>query len=409
MMRFEWLVARRYLRSRNKPAVLRLVSWLSVVGIAAGVATLVIALAMNTGFRSALQDRLLAVSAHVHLTRPGSAGIPDYLALAERVRAVPGVAGAAPALYETLLLSTGNQARGMVLKGIDPALERQTNQVFAQMSGAAAEFAADKDGIAALVLGRMLAQDLKIAAGDYVTLTSPQGRLTPFGMVPRTRRFLVRGIFDSGFYDYDANWGFVTLASAQALAGTGDVANVVEVRLDHADQAAGAAPALAEKAGTGIVARTWGEENRALFRALRLEKLVTGIFIGLITFVAGLNILVVLAMTVADKARDIAVLMAMGARREQVRAIFVLQGLLAGGLGTFAGAVMGYSFAVVANHWRMVHLDPEVYAISYVPFHPSAWDAVWIALAVLTICVGATMYPARMAAQIVPAETLRYE
>ena len=409
MMRIEWLVALRYLRSRNKPAVLRLVSWLSVVGIAAGVATLVIALAMNTGFRSALQDRLLAVSAHVHLTRPGSAGIPDYLAMAERVRAVPGVVGAAPALYQTVLLSTGNQARGIVLKGIDPQLERQTNQVFAQMSGATAEFSPDNDGIAALVLGRALAQDLKIAAGEYVTLTSPQGRLTPFGMVPRTRRFLVRGIFDSGFYDYDANWGFVTLASAQALAGTGDVANVVEVRLERADEAAAAAPVLAEKAGAGFVARTWGEENRALFRALRLEKLVTGIFIGLITFVAGLNILVVLAMTVADKARDIAVLMAMGARREQVRAIFVLQGLLAGGLGTIVGAVMGYSFAVIANHWRLVHLDPEVYAISYVPFHPSTWDAVWIALAVLTICVGATMYPARMAARIVPAETLRYE
>ena len=408
-MRFEWLVALRYLRSRNKPAVLRLVSWLSVVGIAAGVATLVVALAMNTGFRGALQDRLLAVSAHVHLTRPGSAGIPDYLALADRVRAVPGVSGAAPALYLTVLLSTGNQARGIVMKGIDPQLERQTNQVFAGMTGAPAGFAADKDGIGAVLLGRGLAQDLKVAAGDYVTLTSPQGRLTPFGIVPRTRRFRVSGIFDSGFYDYDANWGFVTLASAQALAGTGDVANVVEVRLDQADRAAAAAPALAILAGSGFQARTWAEENRALFRALRLEKLVTAIFIGLITFVAGLNILVVLAMTVADKSKDIAVLMAMGARREQVRAIFVLQGLVAGAIGTAAGAVAGYSFAVAANHWRLVHLDPEVYAISYVPFHPSALDAVWIALAVEAICAGATLYPARMAARIVPAEILRYE
>ena len=412
-MRFEWLVALRYLRSRNKPAVLRLVSWLSVVGVAAGVATLVIALAMNTGFRSALQDRLLAVSAHVHLTRPGSAGIPDYLELAGRVRAVPGVAGAAPALYQTVLLSGGDRARGIVLKGIDPQLERQTNQVFAQQGSPGAvfspDFSPDKDGIAAVVLGRTLAQDLKIGAGDYVTLTSPQGRLTPFGMVPRTRRFRVSGIFDSGFYDYDANWGFVTLPSAQALAGTGDVANVVEVRLEHADLAAAAAQALGGVAGSGYLARTWGEENHALFRALRLEKLVTAIFIGLITFVAGLNILVVLAMTVADKSRDIAVLMAMGARREQVRVIFVLQGLVAGALGTLAGAVAGYSFALVADHWRLVRLDPEVYAISYVPFHPSALDGLWIALAVVAICVGATVYPAQMAARIVPAEILRYE
>ena len=408
-MRLEWLVALRYLRSRNKPAVLRLVSWLSVLGIAAGVATLIVALAMNTGFRSALQDRLLAVSAHVHLSRPGSAGISDYFSVADRLRSVPGVAGASPALYQTVLLSTGNQARGLVLKGVDPDVEGQTNQVFAHMSGVSAAFTADKDGIAALLLGRVLAQDLKIAAGDYVTLTSPQGRLTPFGVVPRTRRLLVSGVFESGFYDYDANWGFVTLGSAQALAGAGDVANVIEVRLNQADRAAAAAPELAGKAGNGFVARTWAEENRALFRALRLEKLVTAIFIGLITFVAGLNILVVLAMTVADKARDIAVLMAMGARREQIRAIFVLQGLVAGAIGTLAGAVTGYSIAVAANHWRLVALDPEVYAISYVPFYPSALDAFWIALAVIAICGGATVYPAQMAARIVPAETLRYE
>ena len=408
-MRLEWLVALRYLRSRNKPAVLRLVSWLSVLGIAAGVATLIVALAMNTGFRSALQERLLAVSAHVHLSRPGSAGIADYLSVADRLRSVPGVAGASPALYQTVLLSTGNQARGLVLKGVDPNVEGQTNHVFAHMSGVPAAFAADKDGIAALLLGRVLAQDLKIAAGDYVTLTSPQGRLTPFGVVPRTRRFLVSGVFESGFYDYDANWGFVTLGSAQALAGAGDVANVIEVRLNQADRAAAAAPELAGKAGNGFVARTWAEENRALFRALRLEKLVTAIFIGLITFVAGLNILVVLAMTVADKARDIAVLMAMGARREQIRAIFVLQGLVAGAIGTLAGAVTGYSIALAANHWRLVALDPEVYAISYVPFQPSALDAFWIALAVIAICGGATVYPAQMAARIVPAETLRYE
>ena len=408
-MRLEWLVALRYLRSRNKPAVLRLVSWLSVLGIAAGVATLIVALAMNTGFRSALQERLLAVSAHVHLSRPGSAGIADYLSVADRLRAVPGVAGASPALYQTVLLSTGNQARGLVLKGVDPNVEGQTNHVFAHMSGVPAAFAADKDDIAALLLGRVLAQDLKIAAGDYVTLTSPQGRLTPFGVVPRTRRFLVSGVFESGFYDYDANWGFVTLGSAQALAGAGDVANVIEVRLNQADRAAAAAPELAGKAGNGFVARTWAEENRALFRALRLEKLVTAIFIGLITFVAGLNILVVLAMTVADKARDIAVLMAMGARREQIRAIFVLQGLVAGAIGTLVGAVTGYSIALAANHWRLVALDPEVYAISYVPFQPSALDALWIALAVIAICGGATVYPAQMAARIVPAETLRYE
>ncbi len=408
-MRFEWLVALRYLRSRHKPAVLRLISWLSVLGVAAGVATLIIALAMNSGFRSALEDRLLAVTAHVHLTRPGSAGIPDYLALARRLRSEPGVTGVAPALYLTVLLSTGEKARGIVLKGIVPHLERETNQVVGRLSGDAGAFAPDGDGIDALLVGRGLAEDLKLKPGDYITLTSPQGRLTPFGMVPRSRRFRVSGLFESGFYDYDANWGFVLLRAAQGLAGTGDVANVLEVRLRGADQADAAAKMFTRGAGSGFLARTWSEENRALFRALRLEKLVTAIFIGLITFVAGLNILVVLAMTVTEKARDIAVLMAMGARRAQVRTIFVLQGLLTGALGTFAGSVIGYFVAFTADRWRIVHLDPEVYAIAYVPFHPSALDALWIALAAVGICVGATLYPAQMAARILPVEILRYE
>ena len=189
------------------------------------------------------------------------------------------------------------------------------------------DFAPDADGIPAVLVGRILANDLEISAGDYVTLTSPQGNLTPFGMLPRSRRFRVTGVFDSGFYDYDANWGFVTLPAAQALAGIGDVVSLLEVRVTHLDDASAIAAELLKRAGNGFTTTTWMDENRALFRALSLEKLVTALFIGLITFVAGLNILVVLTMTVTDRARDIAVLMAMGARRQQIRKIFILQGL----------------------------------------------------------------------------------
>lgn len=410
-MKFEWLVALRYLRSPYKPAVLRLITVLSVVGVAAGVATLVIALAVNTGFRQTLQDRLLGVTAHVNLTRPGSEGIRDYSAVLARVRDTPGVRSVAPAIYQTVLLSTGNRARGIVLKGIDPELEQKSNEVL-RRGGAvdpSARLAPDENGIEAILLGKMLAQELRLRAGDYVTITSPQGRLTPFGMIPRSRRFRVTGVFDSGFYDYDANWGFVTLAAAQGLAGTGDVVSVLEVRLEQIDQAGPAAQLLLEKAGPGFSATTWMEQNRALFRALRLEKLVTAIFIGLITFVAGLNILVVLAMTVSDKARDIAVLMALGARREQVRNIFVWQGLAVGAFGTLAGLVMGYGLAWAADAWRLIPLDPEVYAIPYVPFQPNLLDAFWIAAATLAISVAATYYPARAAARILPVEILRYE
>jgi len=408
-MKFEWLVARRYLRSPHRPAVLRLVTLLAVAGVAAGVGTLVIALAMNTGFRQTIRDRLLGVTADVNLTRPGADGLRDYRALAEELRATPGVRAAAPAIYQTVLLSAGGRARGIVLKGIDPELERRSNEALRRVVAGAADFAADADGMDAILLGRILGQELKIGAGDYVTLTSPQGRLTPYGMVPRSRRFRVAGIFDSGFYDYDANWGFITLGAGQGLAGTGDLVNVIEFRIEQSDRAAELAGVLARKAGPGYSATTWMDENRALFRALRLEKLVTAIFIGLITFVAGLNILVVLAMTVSDKARDIAVLMAMGARREQVRNIFILQGLAVGALGTCAGLVAGYGIAWAADSYRLIPLDPQVYAVPFVPFHPNGLDGAWIAAVALAISVAATFVPARSAARILPVEILRYE
>ncbi len=408
-MTFEWLVALRYLRSRHKPAVLRLVTLLSVVGVAAGVTTLVIALAMNTGFRQVLRERLLGVIAHINLKPIGTGGIRDYRELIARLQATPGVRSIAPAVYNTVLLSGGGRARGIVLKGIDPELERRSNQALEHIVAGAADFAPDSDGIPGLLVGRILAEELKISAGDYVTLTSPQGSLTPFGMIPRSRRFRVEGLFDSGFYDYDANWGFITLAAAEGLAGTGDTASLLEVRVQHLDDAPAVAQSLLRKAGPGFTTTTWMDENRALFRALSLEKLVTAIFIGLITFVAGLNILVVLAMTVTDKARDIAVLMAMGARREQVRNIFILQGLLVGILGTLVGLAVGYGAAWLANARQLIPLNPEVYSVSYVPFRSNAIDAFWIAAAALAISVAATLIPARAAARILPVEILRYE
>jgi lipoprotein-releasing system permease protein len=408
-MRFAWLVARRYLRSPYKPAVLRLVTLFSVIGIAAGVATLVIALAMNTGFRRTIQDRLLGVSAHVNLTRPGAEGIADYRALAERLSHVDGVRSVSPAIYLTVLLSGSGHARGVVIKGIDPDLESRTDDALRRIVSGLADFAPDADGFDSVVVGKLMAEELNIRAGDYVTLTSPEGRLTPYGMVPRSRRFRVTGVFDSGFYDYDANWAFATLAATQNLAGVGDVASVLEFRVQDVDRAADAARVISAAAGPGLATTTWQDENRALFRALRLEKLVTALFIGLITFVAGLNILVVLAMTVTDRARDIAVLMSLGSYRNQVRNIFVLQGLTVGVVGTITGLVAGYTISWAAGTYRLIPLDPQVYSVPFVPFQANALDAVWIAAAALAISVAATLIPARAASRILPVDILRYE
>jgi lipoprotein-releasing system permease protein len=408
-MTFEWLVALRYLRAPNRPAVLRLVTLLAVIGVAAGVGTLVIALSMNTGFRQAIRDRLLSVTAHVNLKPLGPDGIHDYRNLISRLGSAPGVRSIEPAIYNTVLLSCGGRARGVVLKGVDPMLERKASGALKNIVSGSDTFAPDADGIPALLVGRILSDELKISVGDYVTLTSPQGNLTPFGMLPRSRRFRVSGIYDSGFYDYDANWAFVTIESGQGLAGVGDVVSLLEVRVDKLDDANVVEAELLERAGPGYLATTWMDENRALFRALSLEKLVTALFIGLITFVAGLNILVVLTMTVTERARDIAVLMALGSRRAQIRRVFVLQGLVVSISGTVVGLAAGYGFSWVANRWRLIPLNPEIYAIPYVPFHGNGLDAIWIAAMALAISIAATIVPARSAALILPVEILRFE
>jgi lipoprotein-releasing system permease protein len=408
-MHFEWFVARRYLRSPNRPVVLRLVTAFSVLGVTAGVATLVVALAMNTGFRETLQERLLGVTAHVSLTRPGSGGIRDYETLAARFRNLPGVRSVTPAVYQTVLMTFGGESRGVVSKGIDPVREQAADLALKRLAAGRLDFEPDAEGIEALLVGKQLADEWKLSPGDYLTLTSPQGRLTPFGLLPRTRRFRVAGVFDSGFYDYDANWCFLRMDAAQALAGAKDVVNVLEFRLENPEAARAVADEIERQAGPGFSAATWMEEQRALFRALRLEKLVTAIFIGLITLVAGLNILVVLSMTVTDRAKDIAVLRSMGARSRQLRNIFLWQGLTIGSTGTLAGLLLGYGFSWLAGTYRLIPLDPQVYSVPYLPFHPNLLDGVWISLVAMGISLLATILPARAAARLLPVEILRFE
>jgi len=385
------------------------VTALAVLGVAAGVATLVIALAMNAGFRRTLQDRLLGVTWHIKIARPGAAGIQDYAQLTAKLRQVPGVQAAEPAIYLTVLMSAGNHADGVVLKGIDPSGEARHNEALERTVSGSVDFGEDANGVQGIVIGKLLAEEMQLRAGDFVTVTSPSGRLTPYGVMPRSQRFRISGIFDSGFYDYDARWGFTSIAAVQRLAGVGDVTSVLEFRVADPDRTGEIASRLAAAAGEGFTATTWEDENRALFRALSLERLVTALFIGLITFVAGLNILVVLSMTVTDRAKDIAVLMSMGARREQVRSVFLVLGLGVGATGTALGLIAGYGIAWIAGTYRLIPLDPQIYSIPYVPFDPNFFDAIWIVVAALLISGASTLVPARSAARIQPVEILRFE
>jgi len=411
-MSIELSIAMRYLRSKRKRAIIGVVTVISVLGVAAGTASLIIALAINNGFRQDLQHRLLGASAHVSLMRPANDGIPNYVDLTAKLEKQPHVVVASSALYEQVLVSSGSRARGIVLKGVLPEREKRISDILAHVtfgSSTALDELKVSDGPAPIILGKEIADDLGVTVGSAVMVTSPQGELTPFGTVPKYVRFKVAGIFESGFYDYDNGWAYVRLHDAQRLFGLGDVVSIIEFRLDDMDQARTVAQSIEQAAGRGFQTTQWMDEHKAIFRALKLERVVTFITIGLIVMVAALNILISLSMMVMEKTRDIAVLLSLGARRAQIRRIFVLSGAVLGATGTFIGLILGYGMSWLGGHYRLIALSPEVYAMDHVPFSPRFSDAVLVVAMSMLVSLLATLYPSRNAASVLPAEALRYE
>ncbi len=451
-MRFELFIARRYLRAKRRQAFIGIITGISIVGVAAGVASLVVALAINNGFRQDLQQRLLGSTSHISLLRVSDDGIKDWPALMDRLSKQPHIVAAAPAIFEQVLISRGPRARGAVLKGMIPKYERQVGDLLSsvkqgsaaaleeqipttqidspEMEKRAGEAPAatpaepthtdsspdDLAGVQArvaamppIVLGKDMADNLGATVGSVVMVTSPQGELTPFGMVPKYNRFHVVGIFSSGFFDYDSSWAFVRLSDAQQLFGLGDLISVLEFKVDDIYNADKISSALEDAAGKGFMTTNWMEQNKALFHALRLERLVTFITIGLIVFVAALNILISLIMMVMEKTKDIAVLMSMGTKQAQVRNVFIAQGMLIGVIGTAIGLLLGYAISYAGGHYHVIALSPEVYSIDYVPFAPRLMDGVIVAVVAVGISFVATLYPSWSASRILPAEALRYE
>jgi lipoprotein-releasing system permease protein len=409
-MRFELFVALRYLKAKRRQAAVSVATVISVLGVTAGVCALVVALAINNGFREDLESRLVGATANINLVRAKNDGIAHYEELTARLARLPHVMAAAPVLYEEGLISSRSRAEGVILKGVDPQREVQVGDLLKHLSGGSLEGLKqsfpDSDPI---IVGKDLAESLGLHVGDTALVTSPQGYLTPLEIVPKFRHFRVVGIFDSGFYDFDSGWAFTSLAAAQRLFDLADEVSVIEFRIDDIYQADSVAETIRKAAGPGFDTTTWEEQNRSLFSALRLERLVTILTIGLIVLVAALNIFITLAMMVMEKNREIAVLMSMGARRRQVWALFTLHGLLIGGLGTVLGLVLGYTASWAGNRYHLIHLQADVYSLAFVPFHPRPWDGVWIALAALAISFLATLYPSLNAARLKPVEILRYE
>ena len=458
-MRFELFIASRYLRAKRRQAFIGIITGISIAGVAAGVASLVVALAINNGFRQDLQQRLLGSTSHISLQRIADDGIKDWPPLMDRLSKQPHVVAAAPAIFEQVLISRGPRARGAVLKGMIPRYERRVGDLLnsvkegsaAPLEDSTAQTESKPESIASgqsqpsslpkgvtaphkprprkhedlptrspgverrqaamppIVLGKDMADNLGATVGSVVLVTSPQGELTPFGTVPKYTRFRVVGIFNSGFFDYDSTWAFTRLSDAQHLFGLGNLISVLEFKVDDLDQADAIAHEIEDAAGKGFMATNALKQNSALFKALKTERLVTFITIGLIVFVAALNILISLIMMVMEKTKDIAVLMSMGTRKAQVRNVFIAQGVLIGVIGTVIGLAIGYAISYAGGHYHVISLSPEVYSIDYVPFAPRVIDGAIVALVAVGISFVATLYPSWSASRILPAEALRYE
>ena len=410
--KFELFIASRYLRAKRKQAVISVITIISVIGVAAGVMALVIAIAINNGFRNTLQRSLLGATAHVTLLEkePGD-GIANWAEMVPKLRNIPNVVTVSPVLYGKVILSGPigvGQIEGAELKGIPldapPDILRHLKQ-------GSFDDLKDSSGLPGIVLGSGLAQKTGMTLHSVVSLTSPQGVLTPLGMFPRLIpfKFRVVGIFETGFFEVDAFWAFTALNSAGQVFNVGNVVNAVEMRLDDIYRAPEVARAAEKIAGQKLGAKTWMEQFQQILTALNTEKIVTAITIGLIQLVAALNILITLIMMVMEKNRDIAVLMSMGAKTAQIRKIFVLQGVMIGAVGTAIGLTAGYSLCFLADRYHWVPLNAEVYSVAYVPFNARWQDGIWIAAAAIFISFIATLYPARNATRIAPVEALRYE
>ncbi len=415
-MRFELFVAARYLRAKRRQAVVGVVTSISVAGVAAGVAALIIALAITNGMRRDLEDRLVDTSAHVQLLRVAGDGIRDWRPLLQRLRQLPHVNAASPELNEQVMVAHGARAGFALVVGILPSDERSVSSLLASATPGSMQAlepqpkspSAAGSALPPIVLGNDLADSIGVSVGDSVMLVSPQGELSPLGIIPQYVHFRLVGTYHSGFYQYDSAWGYVRLADAQRLYDEPDLVSAISLRVDDLNRAPAIARTIEQAAGKGFQSTNWMEQNRELFRALRLEQIVTFIVIALIVIVAALNILIALTMMVMEKTRDIAVLMSFGVDPGQVRRIFLLQGLLISLIGTALGLILGYVAAWAGGYYH-IHLSPDVYSIDTLPFAPRAIDGVIVSAVSIGISILATLYPSHAASRILPAEALRYE
>ena len=407
---FELMVALRYLRAKRKQAVFSLITIISIIGVAAGVMALVIAVAVQTGMRNTLETNLLSATAEVRIEeRVPAGGIEGWEAIAKKLAALPHVRSAVPALYEEGGLNA-KFASPVSIKGISVDPDTPLPDALKHMKGSFDALRHELGDRPPVILGSRLA--MKIGASPdqpRISLIDYTGHVTPTGVEPSVEPLRIVGTFESGFYDIDATFAFMSLRDTQQVFQLEDVVNAIELNLDDRNRAPEVAKAADAIIGPNLTAISWEQDNVNLVNSFELDRLVAIVTIGLILLVAALMILIVLIMMVVEKNRDIAVLMSMGARVEQIRRIFILEGTMIGVAGTALGLIVGYTLCFLADRYHWLHVDAQIYGLSYIPFESHWIDGLWIAATAIAVSLLATLYPARSATRVAPVEALRYE
>jgi lipoprotein-releasing system permease protein len=369
---------------------------------------LIVALALMTGLQGELRNRILGSQAHIYVWKTGSLG--DYESEVARLRALPGVAGAAPANLGRAMVSSDRTDAFITLKGVDPVLEGHVTDIErtltqGSLAGLTANGEDDRPGI---LLGHDLAEQLGTSVGDEITLITPGGSLSPMGLIPRNRRVRVVGVFQLGLYEYDSAFGFVTLDFAKRLFSK-EAPDLIQLRVDDIWAAADVARSIPKQFGPEYVSEDWSELNRSLFSALWLEKMAISITIGLIVMVGALNIISSLILLVRQKSRDIAILKTMGTSSSRVMTIFMMQGLVIGVVGTTVGGLCGLALCWVLDRYELIQIPMDVYQVSHVPFIVQPLDLLIVVVSTIAICFLATIYPSRQASRLDPIQALRFE
>ncbi len=414
-MNFELFVSLRYLLAKRRQTFISLITFISIAGVAVGVTALIVVLAVMNGFQDDLRSRILGITSHV-VVGSFNGAFSNYQTLMKEVEKEPGVVAATPFAYAQVMISSGKNVSGAILRGIDlqtaaKVINIQENMLRGNLGDLRSETpsASGPSGQPGLILGVELCNNLGIRQGEWVTIISPSGRLTPMGQVPKSKLFQVVGIIQSGMYEYDNTLAYISLTAAQQFLGIGDTVSGVEVRLHDIYEARQIAESLRSRLGLPYWVRDWMQMNRNLFSALKLEKVVMFIILTLIILVAAFNIVSSLIMLVMEKTRDIAILKAMGATTASIRKIFVMEGFLIGISGTLLGLLGGFVLCSLLKKYQFIELPRDVYYISTLPVKMEALDVGMIALAAILISLVATLYPSRQAAKLDPAEALRYE